>query len=227
MLQVTSENKIIDFIYYDTRRVSSFLAQFEEIGHLTNITSNKSASKKKSSHVSGDGSVSLPLNAKGKAGGGSGDEVSKTEDRGNTYDPLWANAISYMTTLRERNLVKTPINDASIGQFIETRGILQVADIEIVHKILEIQQIKKLISKGMKPKGSREERRRNGNTDIDEAELLFNLLKSLPHHIVATLKNDSEKSWCVLDKEHMVIPSHDIFLKHGRKIQVHGILSEY
>jgi hypothetical protein len=43
----SSAHFVLDFLYYDSRRIGSYLSQFEPDGHLQSVTRGKSGSKGK------------------------------------------------------------------------------------------------------------------------------------------------------------------------------------
>ncbi len=84
-------DSVLDFLYQDARRVGSFLAQFDNSGHLKQIKQNESASK--SASTSAEARVGAHALFAASAGKLDRTEASQgVESVERTYDPFWANA---------------------------------------------------------------------------------------------------------------------------------------
>lgn len=53
------------------------------------------------------------------------------------------------------------------------------------------------------------------NNDPDPMDFAFDLIKLLPHSIIASLQFEDSTFWCNLDSKWLVGQSSDIMMKHG------------
>lgn len=97
-------DSVYDFLYHDSRRIASFLSQFDENGLLTGLTQGDSVSKgaKRSKKIGLGGDVALLGGGKVEFEVGPGEVGSQTLER--VYDPFWTNARLFLDVLTERNL---------------------------------------------------------------------------------------------------------------------------
>lgn len=132
-----SIGSVYDYLYYDARRVGSFLAQFDPSGHLQQITQTDSVSKgtKRGYSVKLGGSVPVPGSPEAAEGSLTfGREPGQTGSEGMSriYDPLWTNAKLLLDYLDEQNLIKRDLASATMGQFIVATGEISVLDLATV-----------------------------------------------------------------------------------------------
>lgn len=219
-------DSVYDFLYCDTRRIGSFLAQFNVAGHLQQITErdNKSDSKR-GFKVGIGGGASV-------AGTGGSGEVSFERSAAETsfnenervYDPLWTNALKLLEYLDERDLIQRDISRTRIGQFLLARGKLAITDLAIVKRSMELPAVKKLINPNapLANTGNRQQRRAQSGTAGNPSsaqnlqELAFEMLTIMPHTAQGRLYVDGgHLIWAGLGAESLAITTEDLFLKHG------------
>lgn len=222
-----ANDSIFDFLYHDARRVGSFLAQFDDAGHLQQITQSESAGKGISrgvkmsagGGVEGLGSAQLGFE-RGPSEGGS-------ETSARIYDPLWANARALLDYLQEKDLIVRDISSARIGQFVLVPGKLEIMDLSMLRLVWEDATIKRLLTASQEEEvqPNRHHRRvqnRKGKKDKDtlptDMEVGLTFMKVLPHSIQAHIRGEVN-AWCTLLDSGLVGSMDDLLLKHGVQIQ--------
>ena len=226
-------DSVFDFLYHDARRVGSFLAQFDDAGHLQQITQSESAGiggKRSLKFTAGGG---LPGLGSAQFGVERGplEEGSETSER--VYDPLWANARALLDYLQEKNLIVRDISSARIGQFVLVSGTLEIMDLSMLKLLWEDTNMKKLMAQGTEAASRNIQNRtsRKGkNTSPSELEIGLTFLKMLPHSIQARIYGEANV-WCNLLRNGLVGSVDDLLLKHGGQVQGHwqtlGILDAF
>lgn len=217
-----SQDSVYDFLYCDTRRIGSFLAQFDVGGHLQQVTSSESASKgyKRGYKVGlGGGATLAGTGGNGEVNFERGPAEIGSEELQRVYDPLWSNALSLLDFLEERHLIQRDIAEASIGNFVLSSGSLSISDLQLMHRTWQLPSVKKLMRSGVTPTGQNRQQRRAGagQPAPDFLELFTDLVSILPHTIQASLTGDAE-IWCSLHQQGMTTDASDITLKHGTVI---------
>ncbi|MHB8887103.1 MAG: DUF6414 family protein, partial [Methylovirgula sp.] len=158
-------DSVYDFLYCDSGRIASFLAQFDDSGALERVIQRDSVSK----GIKGGYEVSVGGNASviGTGGGGSlaykrapHEQGSEASER--IYNPLWANPLVFLDFLATENLIAPDLNKAGIGQFVKVTGSLRIVDFSIIKRIFEHPTLKKkLLASIEPPSGNRHDRRKN------------------------------------------------------------------
>ena len=110
-------DSVYDFLYHDARRIGSFLAQFDNFGHLQKVTSSETASKgvRRGYSLKVAGSLPVPGSPEGAEGGitlGVDPSQSGSEEQTRVYDPLWTNALALLDYLDERGLIQRDVTTA-------------------------------------------------------------------------------------------------------------------
>jgi hypothetical protein len=214
-------DSVFDFLYHDARRVGSFLAQFDDSGHLQQITQSESRTKglKRGWKFSLGGGVGEFGTGEASVERGPGEGGSQASER--VYDPLWTNARTLLDYLFEREMIQRDIWQAALAQFVLVKGTLVVLDVAMLKGAWERPLIKKLISGQNESDAdlNRHQRRRNAALGQEKpptnTHLLIELLSILPHSVQAQLVGDNFSAWCSLAPEGLVGLSSDLVLKHG------------
>jgi hypothetical protein len=138
-LDAPENDSVFDFLYCDSRRIGLFLAQFDDSGLLEKVIQRESASRgiKRSLELSvGGGAMLAGTGGSGSLGikRGPSEEGSEASER--VYNPLWANTITFLDCLAERDLIADDITRAGIGQFVKISGILKVIDLTIIKRMI-------------------------------------------------------------------------------------------
>jgi len=225
---------VYDFLYYDKQRVGSFLAQFDDSGHLQRVTQSENASKgtRRGFKIGATGTVM------GTGGGlhferSPGEHGSEAIER--IYDPLWSNALTLLDYLGSANLMHRDVTAARLGQFVLASGSLSVLNPTTLPKLWESPHIKsqavitavngqKLIwnanplnaALSSKDKAVAE-RAFLKNVEVN-TRATMEILPYFPHSAQCTIKGDNFSLWSSLATDGMVGAVSDLSLKHGTEI---------
>jgi hypothetical protein len=208
-------DSVFDFIYYDARRVASFLSQFDKYGHLSSLVRKESAQRAKTDHNVVEATGGVPLIASAKGSHQNGTSTNKTEESAYSYDPFWTNARALLDYIDERSLMTRVLDTAHIGQLVLLSGQLEFRDLRLIQKAMALPSMAKHI-KGQSNAGQsdrRDRRKREQSTSTEDVSLeIFSLL---PHSLQIELKAGGGVTWGSLNEANLVVDSSDIFLKHG------------
>lgn len=225
------QDSVYDFLYHDARRIASFLGQLDPSGHITTIKQTAAISKQEGE----DGNVQTSLNLLKLAGINSGYTIKAASTAGESsernYDPIWANALSFLDYLSERNLIVREISNARIGQFLLITGKMMLTDIGMLKTAWEIPGLKKLIQQGAEESinnsqteqnTNRQQRRSqektlrdNKKNQEEQFDLMIKLIQIMPHSLQARMFTDKNLYWCSLSDDSAVGRASDIILKYG------------
>ncbi|WP_431204802.1 hypothetical protein ACQ86E_07060 [Bradyrhizobium betae] len=219
-------DSVYDFLYCDTRRIGSFLSQFDDAGHLEKVVQREGVTKnaKRGFAVNvGGGASLLGTGGNGSLGFNVTPDIGGTEASERVYDPLWANALTLLDFLHDRNLLQRHLARTGIGQFVLTVGALSIVDLSIMKSILSNDLLKRsLLSQALPSQevGNRAERRARPNrqpaSPPSEMELGIELISNYPMTVQSTIKTaQGDSVWCTLKSECMVVSSGDLLLQHG------------
>jgi len=193
---------IYDFIYLDSKRLTSYLAQLNDDGVLLSI--------KKTKHISEDQKNigSAGLNNATKVATEHNETISKNAER--HYDSSSTALYSVIDKLDELGFVQREIENTAIGQMLLCSGSISFQDIRMMRDLWEpIMKLSLSQGSSQNKKGSQR------NKQKQEADILKTLLSALPHALLMTLFSQNESLWSSLDEEHLTMNSDDITLKHG------------
>jgi hypothetical protein len=230
-------DSVYDFLYHDVRRVGSFLAQFDDAGHLQQVIQSESAVKGKKRGWGFKIGGSLAELASANVEGNRTPAEGGSEASERTYDPLWTNALTFLDFLEDRNMLRRDIKEARLGQFVLIGGLLFILDLVMfknawrrpgVKKLLQQQAKKEAQQKALEeisqaPIQNRHERRHQAKitqnkitpaieTDVD---FILDMLSIMPHAIHARILGDGASAWGTLDERYIVGQASDLVLKHG------------
>ena len=201
---------VYDFLYCDTRRVGSFLAQFNPSGHLTEQRKTRSQADKSGT----DSSVGFDLKIiKGATGGNTSAEQAEQSEE--TYDPFWASAITLLDQLESRSLLRRDMRSARVGQLVLLAGGLKLLDLRILKSVWDVPLLTKTFV------GTAAGRTQ---AEIDDSALTLEFVKGMPHTVQAQIHCSPEGevpaslSWMILDPSGLVIPPSDILMKYGQHV---------
>jgi hypothetical protein len=120
--QGQKNNSVFDFLYRDSRRIASFIAQFETHGVLQQVKATEAVGRTGSSKTTASGGVDLVT----VMGGGVAIDDTVTDEEHDaaerTYDPLWTNARRFLNFLTDREMIMRDLSKARIGQFVLASG---------------------------------------------------------------------------------------------------------
>ncbi|WP_062476974.1 hypothetical protein [Rhizobium sp. Leaf384] len=226
-------NSVFDFLYYDAIRISSFLAQFDPSGSLTQLATTERAhrSRKSTLNTQGAGSVGV---LKGTISEGT-DAVSEYGKQSlKTYDTRWANALAFLDYAEQHELLRRDLSTSGIGDLVVFSGDLSLFDLGILKKVWDMPAMRKTIIAGAKEaesdgspisqRMSRSQRRQQGSSKKadakigNEAEAALEMLSVLPHSIQASISDENDNVWCTLREDSITVAPSDLALKHGMSI---------
>jgi hypothetical protein len=229
-------DSVYDFLYHDSRRIASFLSQFDNNGLLTGLTQGDSVSKgaKRSKKIGIGGDVPIIGGGNIEFELGPGEVGSQTLER--VYDPFWTNARLFLDVLTERNMIHRDLDAANIGQFVLATGYLSIQDLAMFKEAWKAPSVQRMVKGGtlagkktgnMTAAQKAEAREQQANTD-----LFLDMIQVMPHSVHARLLTSGEGAslvWCTLNQEHLVAPASDITLTYGATMagewSIVGILS--
>jgi len=226
---------VLDFLYHDSRRVGSFLSQFES-GHLTQFTRTHEATESATETASRELSLGSTHLLAGKHASNDSNLAGTRDGSQRVYDPLWTNARAFLDYLNEHDLIQRDLADATLGQFVLATGFLSIQDLVMFKDAWKLNAIQKMIKQGAgigAPMGNLSAAQKASvKEQQNNMEALLELIQIMPHAVHATLLKAGESPamvWCSLRDEYMSIPASEIQLMHGDFIpgewSILGVLS--
>lgn len=213
---------VLDFLYHDSRRIGSFLSQFEGDGHLQQMTTSKEGSKgkKENSNQEVKGNVGV---ASGTAKGGTETAFEMTEGYAKVFDPYWTNARAFLDHLSEHDMLQRNLGEAELGQFVFVKGWLSVLDLVMFKEVWKLPSFQKKMKAGAvgnaKTSTMTAAQKAVFHENKENADLFVDLMQVMPHSVHASLLSSEEDAarmfWCTLRDEYLVMPASDIALAHG------------
>jgi hypothetical protein len=196
---------IYDFIYLDTKRLASFLAQLDDDGILLSI--------KKTRHIEDELKVlgSVGINVATRASTESNETIGKQSER--HYDSSSTALYSVIDRLDELGFIKKRINDTAMGQLLLCSGTITFQDIRMMRNLWD--PVMKLVISQEAGQGGNKQNKALLNNKTKEAEMMKSIISALPHALLMTLMSEGKSLWSSLEEEHLKINSDDITLKHG------------
>lgn len=216
-LDEQSIGSVYDFLYYDAKRIASFLSQFDNSGNLKEVIQDESIQRTTQSRGRLSAGAGIPTVARGEGEHSTSVEESDFRAGHRRYDPVWTNARTFLDFLDERDLIKRDISSSNMGQFVLCSGTLSVSDLQLMERAWKLKSVQSLIKQGQRGStGNRNIRRGRGKSGSanPEIDLVLELLSIMPHTIQAKLSGVANV-WCSLDQEAMSTVVSDIPLKHG------------
>jgi hypothetical protein len=201
------ENFLIDFLYVDKARIQTLSSQLFPNGHLTHL--KQSASSTSTSKMGVDGGVPAVFKATGNLDQG----VSESVER--QFDATWSTTLDVLRELNEQKFIAPDIENALLGQIVQIKGSIQVADLRMFEKLWEpmitLDGAQKLASaKGIEKVAVK--------AQLEEAKRMCKIIQLLPHILQMRLHNEENASWSSLQPEFMTINPIDLLFKHGAYI---------
>lgn len=212
-------DSVYDFLYFDLPRIQIFNSQFDQYGHLTELT----RSVQTTDTVGGTLDVKV---VKSDTSASQQTGVSKK------YEAQFVAPLSFLD--HAKGLIVRDINKAGIGQFVLATGSLRILDLMMLKEAWELTSVKKLVLHGAQvasqnnnPNQSRQERRanqrRSENVDAASAgvNFMFDMLRIMPHGFQGQLDAGTSQIWSPMRAEGFITPPRDLLLNHG--IDVSGL----
>lgn len=225
-------DSVLDFLYHDSRRIGSFLSQFDESGLLTGIKQGEAVQRGSKRGWRVEAGAEVPLIGGGNLGleRSPGESGSETMER--SYDPFWANARLFLDAIDQRGLIYRDFATAGFGQFVLVKGWLTIIDLVMFKQAWPLQSIQKIVRKGLpqvQPSGNRKQRRSGlineppeRQPDRDEINMMLDLIQVMPHAVHASIMSseidEPTTVWGPLREEYMATPASELVFTHGRTL---------
>lgn len=199
-----SIDSIYDFIYLDTKRLTSFLAQLDDDGVLMSI--------KRTRHIEEE---QKNLGSLGLTGTRATTEDNTTQGKQSEkhYDSSIVAMYDVINRLDELGFIKKSISATAMGQLLLCSGTITFHDIRMMRDLWD-PMMKMFFNQQATQAVSRQDRDLLRNK-TKEFESIKSILTALPHALLMTLFSEGESLWSSLEEEHLKINSDDITLKHG------------
>lgn len=205
----SQENSVFDFLYHDPQRIASFLSQFDENGHLTQVV--QKAGKKSATNDSGQLSARLgvPFVGGGDANLSTTNTQSAEREGQRTYDPVWANSLLLLEYLTDQNFIQRHLPNANMGQFVLVKGNLWVIDLGLMKDIFSNPTVQGFLTS------------QSGAATAQQTIAMtmgVSLVTVIPHVTQAVLSAPSGLTWSSLNPAGLTMPAADLLMKHGFSI---------
>lgn len=230
-------DSVFDFLYHDSRRIASYLSQFDNSGLLTGVTQSEGVTKgsKRGKRIGLGGNAPL-------IGGGNieleiGPGEAGSESMVRVYDPYWANALQFLDVLHERNMIQRDLDSATIGQFVLASGYLSIQDLGMMKEAWKAPSLQRKMKSGFgsgkKQSQMTAAERAAAQEEKENADLFLELIQLMPHTVHARLITINDKYprliWSTVNQDHLVTSPSDIILSYGETMSgewsMLGILS--
>lgn len=210
-------DSVFDFLYYDARRVGSYLSQFDNFGLLQTIKHVEGTTEARSSSFSGSAGLNVPLVVKGQTGADHRISEEARENAEKSYDPFWINATNLIDLLNRRSMIKRDLATAAFGQFVLATGGLTIVDLTVLRAIMASSILRQATGPTTeKSAGNRRNRQSNAaKTEPTQWDQITELIGLLPHAVQARFACDPAQVWASLREDSLVTTSTDLLLKYG------------
>lgn len=220
----SSAPSVLDFLYHDSRRIGSFLSQFEGDGQLQQLTRTKAGTRGRVSSTGED----LKLSARVLSGGKQekiDTSLSMNEGYARVFDPYWSNARAFLDFINDRGLLVNKVASAEIGQFIISKGLLTILDLATLKQLWDKPAIQKRVLSGIDQSKPLSQMTKEEKKAFEEAklsnEVMLDFMKVAPHSVHASMLTHDEPIsmvWGSLRDEYLTTPASDLTLMHGHQI---------
>lgn len=212
-------DSVYDFLYHDSRRVGSFLAQFDDSGLLTGLTQREGVTKgAKRGYKFGVG-ANLPIVGGGNFDIERGPGETGSESAERAYDPFWANAREFLDAASSRGMISRDITATGIGRLVLITGRLVIFDMETLQPAWALPSIRAKAMEGEqqpvaplhKQKGQAGQRRK----PVSDTEIALELLPHMQHSGQIRVLGDGFTAWSSVKREYLSSSLGDLVLHHG------------
>lgn len=211
-------DSVYDFLYCDTARIASFISQFDEFGALKQVVKKDGHSQGlTSTYKTGvDASAGIVFaTGKGSAAFERTPRKEASEISERTYDTAWANALSFLDYVDEKNLINRDWHDANIGQLVLVSGEMGIFDFSTLKQMWTIPSIKKVIEKGARQSHKKENGGAAAPFDSQGLSAALDLLPILPHTVQCTIYDGVNSVWGILKENYMTMSGSEVLLHYG------------
>lgn len=216
------DNLVFDFLYFDTERIASFLAQLNDLGQLQSISNNENIKENTSSTMFISGKAGVGVVAAGlESNRTNGSEQNKNLNT--VYDARWLNALNFLKIAEQKELINKDIKTSGIGQLVLFSGNVFIYDSSIPTGIMMNEKIKQKVLRDSLGSNRREKRKNAaigemGSYNMSELEYGIEMSNAIPNSIQFSMQNGDIQTWSSLDEKNMTIRPLDLILKHGLAI---------
>ncbi|MDP4574662.1 hypothetical protein Q9K02_05860 [Qipengyuania sp. G39] len=234
---VQTTDSVFDFLYHDSRRIASYLSQFDNSGALTGVTASEGVTKgaKRGKRIGfggntpvGGGNLELEIGP-GEAG---------SESLVRVYDPFWANALQFLDVLDQRGMIQRDLEAANVGQFVLVSGFLSIQDLGMMKDAWKTTSLQRKMlggaQGGKKIANMTSAQKAALKEEKENTEMFLDMIQLMPHSVHArllTIDDQTKLVWCAVNQEYLVMPPSDISLTYGNVMSgewsILGILSAH
>jgi hypothetical protein len=221
-----SVDSVYDFLFYDARRVGSFLAQLSDHGPLQLLKTSEGVTEASTEGVNFAAELGLPGVGKLSAGTTSAPTKSGSESSERTYDPYWINALRLLDFLQDAQLLHRRLEQSALGHIVLIGGSMQVIDLSLFKGVWDMGYLRDMLSAatGLDTtpfRGHRKHQAPSRHQGNSQADVIFDLIKSMPHVVQARLTTPGHANvWCSLPSDGLVMDPAALLLKYG--VQLSG-----
>jgi hypothetical protein len=207
------QQRVLDFLYHDARRVGSLLAQLNEAGLLTSVRKNEGKSATNKAAIDGQIEGSIPLISRAKGGTSLSRDSSRTGQLERTFDPLWQNARRFVEYAETASV---EITDSNIGQIVAVTGQITIVDFDFLKNFVANKAIMESLLSGDDQSANRQERRASRNNPKSKANdpPIAELFGLFPYKVQMTVEG-TVQTWSTIVEEFLVTEASDLVLKYG------------
>jgi hypothetical protein len=211
-------DSVYDFLYIDLPRIQIFNSQFSQYGHITELTRSTTASS----------SVGGGIDLKIVKGDNSESEQTAIAKR---YDTQFVAPLLFLDNAKD--MLVRDLSKAGVGQFVLISGSVSIIDLMMLKDAWNLKEVKQFATLGAQQSQSakgdqnRHQRRSEARTksvDISPAttiDLMFGLLKLMPHGMQAQIFSAPFNVWSALDAKGFITSPSDLSLNHGIRVKTH------
>ena len=190
---VAEKNSVFDFLYIDWGRISSLVAQMDEMGVLEGITDTASKDSSEISSTSGKGKASVAVvEAEGEQKFSK--RTGRSRGQSKTFNARFSLPINFLDLLTDNDLIHKSQEEWSIGRIGMFKGTMTIADMTA-------------LLPGMK-----------SSSQDTNAQLAVNILSEMPPTAQGIITKGGTKIWAVYDIENWVTHPTSLALAHGAKL---------
>ena len=228
-------DSVYDFLYQDARRIGSFLAQFDDSGHLQQVRQSESYKKGNKRGIKIFAGAGVSSLGSGNVGFETMPHEAGSELSERIYDPLWSNARALLDYLSGAGLINRDITAAHISQFVIVSGELTVLNAAIMAETwvspnMREMAVKQYVNNAKAVWNANPVNAAMESSDKDKAESLFldtakshalialENIKYYPHSVNCTIRGDRFSVWSPLHEEGMTGSANDLSLMHGSEV---------
>jgi hypothetical protein len=198
------DDSVYDFLYVDRKRIAFYLSQFDDYGHLTQLTRSVSESSETG------GGIDLKI---AKIEGKEGEQTSLQKH----YDTQWVAPLSFLDKAGQRGMIARGLKNAALGKLVLTSGALHIVNMRAFERVWDV--VSAAPNAPAPPLGNRQQRRATGNQPPpNPGNTGLKVLGSLEQPVFMVAQADEANLWSTLDPDSLIGGSSDLNLKHGERI---------